>query len=71
MASSRFGLRAGYLDAAEQEVVFCHECRFEWFRDEHESISCPSCNSGATEIVRFVCCVHGVVWDIQIAMNWL
>lgn len=39
------------LDAtAGREVVYCHACQNEWYRDEH-GIVCPRCESEATEIV--------------------
>ena len=40
--------------AAGREVVFCHACQHEWYHDEHESITCPSCQSSFTEIVSAV-----------------
>ncbi|KAL2126489.1 hypothetical protein VTI74DRAFT_821 [Chaetomium olivicolor] len=50
MASSVSGGR--HLGAANgREVVFCHACENEWYRDEHESLVCPSCQSSFTEIV--------------------
>jgi len=42
---------AQYLDAsAGREVVYCHQCENEWYRDEH-GLPCPRCHSEATEIV--------------------
>ncbi len=41
----------GHLGAAGREVVFCHACQHEWYHDEHESITCPRCQSSFTEIV--------------------
>ncbi|KAK8127428.1 ankyrin repeat protein [Apiospora sp. TS-2023a] len=44
--------RAGqHLDAsAGREVVYCHQCENEWYRDEH-GLPCPRCHCEATEIV--------------------
>ncbi|KAK4103500.1 hypothetical protein N658DRAFT_514346 [Parathielavia hyrcaniae] len=39
--------------AAGREVVFCHACQNEWYRDEHDTLTCPSCESSFTEIVDF------------------
>ncbi|KAK4238080.1 hypothetical protein C8A03DRAFT_44132 [Achaetomium macrosporum] len=33
------------------ESVFCHACQSDWYRNEHESLICPSCGSSFTEIV--------------------
>ncbi|KAK1829180.1 hypothetical protein QBC39DRAFT_137705 [Podospora conica] len=44
--------RRNHLDAtAGREVVFCHQCRNEWYNDEHPGLICPECGSGASEIV--------------------
>ncbi|KAH7035606.1 uncharacterized protein B0I36DRAFT_94610 [Microdochium trichocladiopsis] len=50
--SSRFG-GGGHLDATSgREVVFCHACDHEWYKDERgESLTCPRCHGEATEIV--------------------
>ncbi|KHN97897.1 uncharacterized protein MAM_04286 [Metarhizium album ARSEF 1941] len=41
----------GHLDAgAGREVVFCHACSLEWYRDE-QGLICPRCESDITEIV--------------------
>ncbi|KAI0843206.1 hypothetical protein F5Y06DRAFT_83245 [Hypoxylon sp. FL0890] len=42
-----------HLDAtADREVVFCHNCKHEWYRDERPTtLECPSCHSDITEIV--------------------
>lgn len=44
-----------HLDATgDREVVYCHACHNEWFRDDredHEGLSCPVCEADATEIV--------------------
>lgn len=43
----------GHLDATtDQEVVFCHACAHEWYRDEH-GLACPECQSDVTEIVCY------------------
>ncbi|KAK8223982.1 hypothetical protein HDK90DRAFT_515418 [Phyllosticta capitalensis] len=34
-----------------RDMVFCHECQNEWYRDEH-GLTCPSCNSEFTEIIE-------------------
>ena len=36
----------------QRELVFCHQCQDEWYRDE-SGIICPSCQSDFTEIVSF------------------
>lgn len=36
-----------------REMVFCHVCENEWFRDEH-GLVCPDCQSDFTEIVCFL-----------------
>lgn len=33
-----------------REVVFCHQCQNEWWRDEH-GLCCPRCDSDITEII--------------------
>jgi hypothetical protein len=33
-----------------RDMMFCHECADEWYRDEH-GLSCPECGSDFTEIV--------------------
>jgi len=39
---------------AEREMVYCHACTEEWYRDEH-GLVCPrsTCGSDAVEIVSF------------------
>ena len=39
---------------AERELVYCHACTEEWYRDEH-GLVCPrsTCGSDAVEIVSF------------------
>ncbi|KAK7539578.1 uncharacterized protein J3D65DRAFT_284928 [Phyllosticta citribraziliensis] len=34
-----------------RDMVFCHECQNEWYRDEH-GLTCPSCQSEFTEIIE-------------------
>ena len=34
----------------QRDLVFCHECENEWFRDEG-GLTCPDCRSDFTEIV--------------------
>ncbi|KAF7544070.1 hypothetical protein G7Z17_g10239 [Cylindrodendrum hubeiense] len=51
MASQDTG-RDGHLDAtAGREVVFCHACSAEWYREEH-GLTCPSCHGDITEIIE-------------------
>src|SRR5207248_6641402 len=33
-----------------QELVYCHRCQNEWYRNEH-GLTCPNCESDFTEIV--------------------
>lgn len=35
---------------SRRDVVFCHECEHEWYRDER-GLTCPECHSDFTEIV--------------------
>ncbi|OAA80856.1 hypothetical protein LEL_00401 [Akanthomyces lecanii RCEF 1005] len=42
--------RGRHLDATDREVVYCHACCFEWYRDEF-GLECPSCQSDITELV--------------------
>jgi E3 ubiquitin-protein ligase RNF115/126 len=43
-----------HLDASgPREVVYCHDCEHEWYRDE-AGLVCPSCNCEVTEIVCHV-----------------
>ncbi|KAG5982409.1 hypothetical protein E4U55_001916 [Claviceps digitariae] len=45
------GSRGRHLDAsAGREVVYCHACSNEWFRDDH-GLVCPRCESDITEII--------------------
>ena len=49
---SSFASSQRHLDAtAGREVVYCHACQHEWYRDDQEGIVCPSCHGEATEIV--------------------
>ncbi|MCJ1316790.1 hypothetical protein MMC15_002111 [Xylographa vitiligo] len=34
-----------------REMVFCHQCENEWFRDEH-GLQCPRCQSEIVEIIE-------------------
>jgi len=34
-----------------RELVYCHQCENEWYRDEH-GIICPECQSDFTEIIE-------------------
>lgn len=44
----------GHLDAtSDREVVFCHACSYEWYRDSH-GLMCPHCESEITEIVSIL-----------------
>ncbi|KAK0388652.1 hypothetical protein NLU13_4895 [Sarocladium strictum] len=50
MSASRPG-GGQHLDAtAGREVVFCHACSYEWYRDE-QGLECPRCRSEITEVV--------------------
>lgn len=35
---------------SERDLVFCHECNEEWYRDEH-GLTCFACGSDFCEIV--------------------
>ncbi|KJX97821.1 hypothetical protein TI39_contig458g00002 [Zymoseptoria brevis] len=35
----------------ERELVYCHQCENEWYRDEH-GIVCPECQSDFTEVIE-------------------
>ncbi|GAB7348954.1 hypothetical protein MBLNU459_g7944t1 [Dothideomycetes sp. NU459] len=35
----------------QRDMVFCHECENEWYRDEH-GLTCPDCQSDFTEIIE-------------------
>jgi len=35
----------------QRDLVFCHQCEDEWYRDEH-GLQCPHCHSDFTEIVE-------------------
>jgi Zn finger protein HypA/HybF involved in hydrogenase expression len=40
-----------HLDATgDREVVYCHQCEHEWYRDQG-GLVCPRCDGEATEIV--------------------
>ena len=50
--------QGGHLDASgPREVVYCHQCDNEWWKDERGLI-CPRCESEATEIVSPYCERH-------------
>ncbi|KAF2127542.1 hypothetical protein P153DRAFT_294879, partial [Dothidotthia symphoricarpi CBS 119687] len=34
-----------------RDMMFCHECADEWYRDQH-GLSCPECGSDFTEIIE-------------------
>ncbi|KAH4070529.1 hypothetical protein HBI56_138600 [Parastagonospora nodorum] len=34
-----------------RDMMFCHECADEWYRDEH-GLTCPECGSDFTEIIE-------------------
>ncbi|KAF1850765.1 uncharacterized protein K460DRAFT_272924 [Cucurbitaria berberidis CBS 394.84] len=36
---------------AHRDMMFCHECNDEWYRDEH-GLTCPECHSDFTEIIE-------------------
>ncbi|KAJ5052370.1 uncharacterized protein L3040_002121 [Drepanopeziza brunnea f. sp. 'multigermtubi'] len=47
----RAGRGGGRLDASgPREVVFCHQCEHEWWRDQN-GLACPRCEGEITEIV--------------------
>jgi E3 ubiquitin-protein ligase RNF115/126 len=35
----------------QRDMVYCHQCENEWFRDEH-GLECPECHSDFTEIIE-------------------
>ncbi|KAK4554013.1 hypothetical protein LTR86_008854 [Recurvomyces mirabilis] len=35
----------------QRDMVFCHQCENEWYRDEH-GLTCPECQSDFTEIIE-------------------
>ncbi|KAF1345320.1 hypothetical protein BDV97DRAFT_360853 [Delphinella strobiligena] len=35
----------------QRDMVFCHECENEWYRDEY-GLTCPDCSSDFTEIIE-------------------
>jgi rubrerythrin len=37
----------------DRDVVFCHECSAEWYRDEN-GLTCPKCQNELVEIVCFL-----------------
>ncbi|KAF2193201.1 hypothetical protein K469DRAFT_552121 [Zopfia rhizophila CBS 207.26] len=36
---------------AHRDMMYCHECHDEWYRDEH-GLTCPECGSDFTEIIE-------------------
>ncbi|KAI0132185.1 hypothetical protein BJ170DRAFT_234525 [Xylariales sp. AK1849] len=49
--ASNTGSESGHLDASgDREVIYCHQCENEWWRDE-SGLICPRCEGEATEIV--------------------
>lgn len=48
------------MDRSNRELVFCHECENEWYRDEH-GIICPQCTSEFTEVVSLSSVENGFV----------
>lgn len=42
----------GHLDATTgREVVYCHACSHEWYRDDH-GLECPECGGDITEVIE-------------------
>ncbi|KAH7084240.1 hypothetical protein FB567DRAFT_77991 [Paraphoma chrysanthemicola] len=37
--------------SGRRDMMFCHECADEWYRDEH-GLTCPECGSDFTEIIE-------------------
>ncbi|PSK36187.1 hypothetical protein B9Z65_6002 [Elsinoe australis] len=35
----------------QRDIVYCHQCENEWYRDEH-GLECPRCHSDFTEVVE-------------------
>ncbi|KAK5700515.1 hypothetical protein LTR97_005032 [Elasticomyces elasticus] len=35
----------------QRDMVFCHQCEDEWYRDQH-GLQCPQCHSDFTEIIE-------------------
>jgi len=42
---------SGTQQSQQRDLVFCHECENEWYRDEH-GLTCPQCQSDFTEIIE-------------------
>ncbi|KAB5540398.1 hypothetical protein GE09DRAFT_255128 [Coniochaeta sp. 2T2.1] len=52
MAESQPRQRQRHLDATQgREVVYCHACQNEWFRDEQPGLECPRCHGDIIEII--------------------
>ena len=49
----------------QRELVLCHQCQDEWYRDEH-GLVCPSCGSDFVEIVCLpsLSFLHSFFFDI-------
>ncbi|GAB7342264.1 hypothetical protein MBLNU457_g0504t1 [Dothideomycetes sp. NU457] len=39
------------MSGQQRDMMFCHQCEEEWYRDEH-GLACPSCGSEFTEIIE-------------------
>ncbi|KAH7133506.1 hypothetical protein EDB81DRAFT_695013 [Dactylonectria macrodidyma] len=52
MASQNAAGDVRHLDAtAGRDVVFCHACEYEWYRDQ-QGLTCPRCLGDITEIIE-------------------
>ncbi|KAF3917430.1 hypothetical protein ABW21_db0207217 [Orbilia brochopaga] len=45
------GSRTAVPPRRTRELVYCHQCQNEWYRDQHD-LTCPGCNSEFTEILE-------------------
>lgn len=54
---------------SQREMMFCHECHDEWYRDER-GIICPECGSEFTEIVRDVILCDEAGHD-SVLLTWM
>ncbi|KAF2010280.1 hypothetical protein BU24DRAFT_413889 [Aaosphaeria arxii CBS 175.79] len=43
--------RPQHQSPAHRDMMFCHECQDEWYRDQH-GLTCPECGSDFTEIIE-------------------
>ncbi|KAF2723382.1 hypothetical protein K431DRAFT_283182 [Polychaeton citri CBS 116435] len=41
----------GQNQSSSRDMVYCHQCENEWYRDEH-GLTCPDCQSDFTEIIE-------------------